>query len=141
MYQLTQDPKIILKIDGSVRLSIPNNPDNRHRQEYQAWLDAGNTPEPAEPIRVVYSIAPNIVTALAGSSTVEIRVTGQPDTTVTIYAYDMVGEPSPEDEYQVDLDSQGVGLQDFIPPEVGRYAIRGKDAPLADQVAIIEAVA
>jgi hypothetical protein len=29
--------------------SIPDDPANRHWQEYQRWLAAGNTPEPAEP--------------------------------------------------------------------------------------------
>jgi hypothetical protein len=29
--------------------SIPDDPRNRHWQEYQNWLAAGNTPEPADP--------------------------------------------------------------------------------------------
>jgi hypothetical protein len=29
--------------------SIPDAPGNRHWEEYQRWLAAGNTPEPADP--------------------------------------------------------------------------------------------
>jgi hypothetical protein len=42
-----------LRIDGGVYhrstgRSIPPDPKNRHWQEYQRWLAAGNTPEPAD---------------------------------------------------------------------------------------------
>ena len=33
--------------DGTV-LWIPKSEDNRHYREYLAWVDEGNTPEPAE---------------------------------------------------------------------------------------------
>ena len=32
----------------SEKISIPFDPDNRHYQEYLAWVAEGNTPEPAD---------------------------------------------------------------------------------------------
>lgn len=44
-YQLTTEPTVIRRLsDGAF---IPQDPANRHYQEYLEWLDAGNTPEPA----------------------------------------------------------------------------------------------
>ena len=47
MYQLT-DSDVVIKWNGDIAMYIPNDPGNTDRIEYQAWLDAGNTPEPAE---------------------------------------------------------------------------------------------
>jgi len=49
-YKLTQDDKgnstnSVLRSDG---WSIPFDPANTDYQEYLRWLEAGNTPEPAE---------------------------------------------------------------------------------------------
>jgi len=44
MYQLTTGTSIIRLYDGAF---IPSDPGNRDYREYQAWLEAGNTPEPA----------------------------------------------------------------------------------------------
>ena len=43
-YQLTQGDSILRITDGA---SIPPDPANTDYAAYLAWLDAGNTPEPA----------------------------------------------------------------------------------------------
>lgn len=51
-YQQLLDPvtkevsgTILRRSDGAF---IPDDPANRDRQEYQEWLEAGNTPDPPE---------------------------------------------------------------------------------------------
>ena len=44
MYQLTTSTSILRLSDGAF---IPADPANTDYAAYQAWLDAGNTPEPA----------------------------------------------------------------------------------------------
>jgi hypothetical protein len=39
---------ILYKEDGVVKLSIPKDEDNRHYQEYLAWVAEGNTAEAAD---------------------------------------------------------------------------------------------
>jgi hypothetical protein len=45
-YQLKSDGGVYHRPSGR---SIPDAPGNRHWEEYQRWLAAGNTPDPAEP--------------------------------------------------------------------------------------------
>lgn len=46
VYTLTNFNSVVRDLDGA---TIPNDPSNRDWQEYQAWLGAGNTPNPMPP--------------------------------------------------------------------------------------------
>ena len=53
MYRLIKSPtsneiNVVQKQEGNLLLSIPFDPDNTDYQAYLRWLEAGNTPEPAE---------------------------------------------------------------------------------------------
>jgi hypothetical protein len=45
-YQLTDTDIVIRTVDGA---SIPNDPGNRDRAEYEAWLEDGGVPDPYVP--------------------------------------------------------------------------------------------
>jgi hypothetical protein len=51
-YQLVNfrgSPSCVKKVDGDLITLIPlNSPNNTDYQQYLAWLEAGNTPEPAD---------------------------------------------------------------------------------------------
>ncbi len=46
--QMTQNVQCINHQVGNILYSIPFDPDNTDYQAYLRWLEAGNTPEPAE---------------------------------------------------------------------------------------------
>lgn len=69
-YQLTSDDTILRIADLAY---IPADPANRDYQAYQAWLEAGNTPEPAAaPAAPAELTAAEKLTA-AGLSVEELR--------------------------------------------------------------------
>lgn len=54
-YQLTAGDVVMRTSDGA---SIPNDPANRDRAEYEAWLTAGNTPDPHVPSPALRRLVP-----------------------------------------------------------------------------------
>jgi len=71
MYQLAQGDTILRTSDGAY---IPPDPGNTDYRNYQAWLKAGNTPEPApEPLPPPPLLTPVEKLAAAGLTVAELR--------------------------------------------------------------------
>jgi hypothetical protein len=71
MYQLTTSTSIIRLSDGAF---IPPDSGNRDFATYTAWLEAGNTPEPApEPLPPPRPLTPVEKLAAAGLTVAELR--------------------------------------------------------------------
>lgn len=47
-FLMSGEPTAVQKINGSETLNIPFDPANTDYQEYLAWIEEGNTPEPAD---------------------------------------------------------------------------------------------
>ena len=45
-HSITKQPRMVLRIADNA--FIPFDPDNTDYQEYLKWIEAGNTPEPAD---------------------------------------------------------------------------------------------
>lgn len=65
-YKLTAQG-VIRRADGA---HIPDSPGNRDWRKYQAWLLAGNTPDPADPPPVQIDPDAELTTQLAAANTV-----------------------------------------------------------------------
>lgn len=66
-YKLRLPSGVIRTADGA---SIPDDPKNRDWRIYQAWLRAGNTPDPADPLPVRIDADAELATQLAAANTV-----------------------------------------------------------------------
>ncbi len=66
-YKLLLPSGVIRTADGA---QIPDNPRNSDWRKYQAWLLAGNTPDPADPLSVRLDADAELATQLAAANTV-----------------------------------------------------------------------
>ena len=69
-YQLTQSKMILRLADNAF---IPPDPANTDYQAYLAWLEAGNTPEPAPESEPVPELTPAEKLAASGLTVEELK--------------------------------------------------------------------
>ena len=70
MYQLTAETTIRRTADGA---AIPPDPANRDFAEFVAWLEAGNTPEPAPTPEPPVPLTPAEKLAASGLTVSELK--------------------------------------------------------------------
>ena len=88
----------------------------------------------------IYNITPatSVVTI---NSDVLIAIDGEPNTTITLYAYPVDVIPTIDHELSdCVIDADGHGAVTFTPIEIGEYAVRGKTGELASKIVLIKAV-
>jgi hypothetical protein len=92
-YQLTDSDVVIRTMDGA---SIPNDPANRDRIEYEAWLDDGGVPDPyVPPAPVAPEPAPE-TTVLYDHENRLRSLEGQPPLTIGEFLSKAKQQPAPE---------------------------------------------
>jgi len=133
MYKLTDNTKSATEqtiIRLADKASIPHT-DKNHYPVYLDWLAKGNTPMPADPIPVTYSISPSML-LVAVDSDVELQITGAPNETVQI---DVDGTVM-----NIVLDASGYGSDVFVATVTGDYTIKFVNQTLSTARAQIKAV-
>jgi len=92
-YQLTATDVVIFTAEDGTEWCVPNDPANRHRIEYEAWLAVPNTPDPyVEPEPVPPQ--PTQAQALAFDHENRIRtLEGQPPLTLVDFVDKMTAPP------------------------------------------------
>ena len=70
MYQLTDHDRILRLSDGAL---IPTDPDNRDYREYLAWVEDGNTPDPAPIPEPPVELTPAEKLATTGLTVAELK--------------------------------------------------------------------
>jgi hypothetical protein len=74
MYQLTTSNNINLPLASGSEMFLPaENNGTPEWREYQAWLDAGNTPEPAPPLEPAPILTTEQKLNAAGLTVVELK--------------------------------------------------------------------
>jgi hypothetical protein len=146
MYKLTSNKKpideqsVIRLTDNVVIPPDKSNYPNMDRHDFNVWVLAGNTPEPADPTPTIYDVTP-AQTVIRVNTDAVVTVTGTANDMLTLYAYPVDVVPDASHELDVTLDDTGRGVVKFVPDSIGQWAIRGTAGALVDTISIIQAVA
>lgn len=120
-YRLTNTSGVVRTSDGSF---IPDDPDNRDRVAYVAWLGAGNIPDPyVAPIKSVRSVTPRQarLALLAAGLLDQVEATVKAAGGATQIAWDYATEINRTDPLIASIGS-GLSLSDAQIDALFRYA-------------------